>query len=295
MASLKDLRTRIRSVQSTRKITSAMKVVAASRLKKAQDAAEASRPYAVRMERMLASLAQSMAGLPTAPPLLAGTGKADTHLVIIATSDRGLAGGFNATILREARRQVRALQAEGKTVKIMTVGRKGRDAVKREFPKLLIDSVTDIGRRGVHFSEAKGISEAVLTRFTAGEFDVATIIFAKFKSAISQVVTVQQLIPFGPPAAAATPADDVAGAIYEFEPSEEEILAELLPNNVGVQIFTALLENAASEHGSRMTAMDNATRNAGDMIKGLTLVYNRTRQATITKELIEIISGAEAL
>ena len=199
MASLKDLRTRIRSVQSTRKITSAMKVVAASRLKKAQDAAEASRPYAVRMERMLASLAQSMAGLPTAPPLLAGTGKADTHLVIIATSDRGLAGGFNATILREARRQVRALQADGKTVKIMTVGRKGRDAVKREFPKLLIESVTDIGRRGVHFSEAKGISEAVLTRFTAGEFDVATIIFAKFKSAISQVVTVQQLIPFGAP------------------------------------------------------------------------------------------------
>lgn len=294
MASLKDLRNRIRSVQSTRKITSAMKVVAASRLKKAQDAAEASRPYAVRMERMLASLAQSMVGLPTAPPLLAGTGKSDTHLVIIATSDRGLAGGFNATILREARRQIRALIADGKTVKIMTIGRKGRDAVKREYPKLLIDSVTDIGRRGVHFSEAKSVSEAVLTRFEAGEFDVATIIFAKFKSAIAQIVTVHQLIPFGAPATAA-PADDVAGAIYEFEPSEEEILTELLPNNVGVQIFTALLENAASEHGSRMTAMDNATRNAGDMIKGLTLVYNRTRQATITKELIEIISGAEAL
>ncbi|MDB5363157.1 MAG: synthase subunit gamma [Rhodospirillales bacterium] len=294
MASLKDLRNRIRSVQSTRKITSAMKVVAASRLKKAQDAAEASRPYAVRMERMLASLAQSMVGLPTAPPLLAGTGKSDTHLVIIATSDRGLAGGFNATILREARRQIRALIAEGKTVKIMTIGRKGRDAVKREYPKLLIDSVTDVGRRGVHFSEAKSVSEAVLTRFEAGEFDVATIIFAKFKSAIAQIVTVQQLIPFGAPTTAA-PADDVAGAIYEFEPSEEEILTELLPNNVGVQIFTALLENAASEHGSRMTAMDNATRNAGDMIKGLTLVYNRTRQATITKELIEIISGAEAL
>jgi len=299
MASLKDLRNRIRSVQSTRKITSAMKVVAASRLKKAQDAAEASRPYAVRMERMLASLAQSMAGLPTAPPLLAGNGKVDTHLVIVATSDRGLAGGFNATILREARRRIRALQAEGKTVKIMTVGRKGRDAVRREFPKLLIDSVTDVGRKGVHFSEAKSISQAVLTRFEAGEFDVATIIFAKFKSAISQIVTVQQLIPFGPPAPAeskgADKADEAAGAIYEFEPSEEEILAELLPNNVGVQIFTALLENAASEHGSRMTAMDNATRNAGDMIKGLTLVYNRTRQATITKELIEIISGAEAL
>jgi F-type H+-transporting ATPase subunit gamma len=295
MASLKDLRNRIRSVQSTRKITSAMKVVAASRLKRAQDAAEASRPYAMRMERMLASLAQSMVGLPTAPPLLAGTGKSDTHLVIIATSDRGLAGGFNAVILREARRQIRALLADGKTVKIITVGRKGRDAVKREYPKLLIDSITDVGRRGVHFSEAKSISEAVLTRFQAGEFDVATIIFAKFKSAISQIVTLQQLIPFGAPAAAASPADDVAGAIYEFEPSEEEILSELLPNNVGVQIFTALLENAASEHGSRMTAMDNATRNAGDMIKGLTLVYNRTRQATITKELIEIISGAEAL
>ena len=295
MASLKDLRNRIRSVQSTRKITSAMKVVAASRLKRAQDAAEASRPYAMRMERMLASLAQSMVGLPTAPPLLAGTGKSDTHLVIIATSDRGLAGGFNAVILREARRQIRALLADGKTVKIITVGRKGRDAVKREYPKLLIDSITDVGRKGVHFSEAKSISEAVLTRFAAGEFDVATIIFAKFKSAISQIVTLQQLIPFGAPAAAASPADDVAGAIYEFEPSEEEILSELLSNNVGVQIFTALLENAASEHGSRMTAMDNATRNAGDMIKGLTLVYNRTRQATITKELIEIISGAEAL
>ena len=294
MASLKDLRNRIRSVQSTRKITSAMKVVAASRLKKAQDAAEASRPYAVRMERMLASLAQSMVGLPTAPALLAGTGKSDTHLVIIATSDRGLAGGFNATILREARRQIRALIAEGKTVKIITVGRKGRDAVKREYPKLLIDSITDVGRKGVHFSEAKSISEGVLTRFAAGEFDVATIIFAKFKSAISQVVTAQQLIPFGTPAAAAPAAEGVS-AIYEFEPSEEDILTELLPNNVGVQIFTALLENAASEHGSRMTAMDNATRNAGDMIKGLTLVYNRTRQATITKELIEIISGAEAL
>ena len=295
MASLKDLRNRIRSVQSTRKITSAMKVVAASRLKRAQDAAEASRPYAMRMERMLASLAQSMVGLPTAPPLLAGTGMSDTHLVIIATSDRGLAGGFNAVILREARRQIRALLADGKTVKLITIGRKGRDAVKREYPKLLIDSITDVGRKGVHFSEAKSISEAVLTRFAAGEFDVATIIFAKFKSAISQIVTIQQLIPFGAPAAAASPADDVAGAIYEFEPSEEEILSELLPNNVGVQIFTALLENAASEHGSRMTAMDNATRNAGDMIKGLTLVYNRTRQATITKELIEIISGAEAL
>lgn len=293
MASLKDLRNRIRSVQSTRKITSAMKVVAASRLKRAQDAAEASRPYAMRMERMLASLAQSMVGLPTAPPLLAGTGKSDTHLVIVATSDRGLAGGFNAVILREARRQIRALLADGKTVKIITIGRKGRDAVKREYPKLLIDSITDVGRRGVHFSEAKSISEAVLTRFGAGEFDVATIIFAKFKSAISQIVTIHQLIPFG--AAAASAADDVAGAIYDFEPSEEEILSELLPNNVGVQIFTALLENAASEHGSRMTAMDNATRNAGDMIKGLTLVYNRTRQATITKELIEIISGAEAL
>ncbi|WP_189043356.1 F0F1 ATP synthase subunit gamma [Aliidongia dinghuensis] len=294
MASLKDLRTRIRSVQSTRKITSAMKLVAASRLKRAQDAAEASRPYAERMERMLGSLAQSMAGLPTAPALLAGTGKTDTHLLIIATSDRGLAGGFNATILREARRLIRALQGEGKTVKVMAVGRKGRDAMRREFPKLLIDSVTDVGRRGVHFSEAKSISAAVLSRFEAGEFDVATIIFAKFKSAISQIVTVQQLIPFGAPAAAEK-TDEAASAIYEFEPSEEEILTELLPNNVGVQIFTALLENAASEHGARMTAMDNATRNAGDMIKGLTLVYNRTRQATITKELIEIISGAEAL
>ena len=295
MASLKDLRTRIRSVQSTRKITSAMKVVAASRLKKAQDAAEAARPYADRMGRMLASLAKSMAGLPSAPPLLAGTGKEQTYLLVVGTSDRGLAGGFNATIVREARRQIRELTAQGKTVKILTIGRKGRDNLKRDYGRLIIGSHTEVGRRGVAYAEARTISDEVVTRFANGEFDVARLIFNKFQSAMTQIVTTRQLVPASAPDTGAAVEDETGGAIYEFEPSEEEILAELLPNNVGVQIFTALLENAASEHGARMTAMDNATRNAGDMIKGLTLVYNRTRQATITKELIEIISGAEAL
>jgi F-type H+-transporting ATPase subunit gamma len=291
MPSLKDLRNRIRSVKSTQKITSAMKVVAASRLKRAQDAAEAARAYAERMERMLTSLARSMAGLPSAPPLLSGTGKSDTHLLIVATSDRGLAGGFNATILREARRQIRDLLAQGKTVKIITIGRKGRDGLRRDYPKLIIESHIEIGKRGVAFAEAKPIAESVAIRFAAGEFDVAKLIFNKFKSAITQITTTAQLIPF----AITESDDDAPKAIYEFEPTEEEILAELLPNNLAIQIFTGLLENMASEQGSRMTAMDNATRNAGDMIDRLTTNYNRTRQAYITKELIEIISGAEAL
>jgi F-type H+-transporting ATPase subunit gamma len=296
MPSLKDLRIRIRSVRSTQKITAAMKVVAASRLRRAQEQAEAARPYALRMERVLASLAGLMAGQPGAPPLLAGTGKDDVHLIVVATSDRGLAGGFNSTILREARRRIRDLDNQGKTVKILTIGRKGRDSLRRDYARLIHDSLTDIGRRRVSFEEARDISQRVLALYQAGDFDVCTIVFNRFRSAITQIVTVQQLVPFAPPTAAAdSAAAGLAGAIYEFEPSEEEILTELLPNNLAVQIYTALLENAASEQGARMTAMDNATRNAGDMIDRLTMSYNRTRQAVITKELIEIISGAEAL
>ena len=294
MPNLKDLRTRIRSVKSTQKITAAMKLVAASRLKRAQEAAEAARPYAERMERMLESLARSMAGVPTAPALLAGTGRDRTHLLVVATSDRGLAGGFNATILREARRQIRALEAEGKTVKLLTIGRKGRDGLRRDHGSQIIHSVTDLGRKGLAFAEAEPVAHEIVRRFAEGEFDVVKLIFNKFKSAIAQVVTTRQLAPLAA-AGAAEGEDELKGAVYEFEPDEEELLRELLPRNLAIQVFTALLESAASEHGARMTAMDNATRNAGDMIDRLTLNYNRTRQAFITKELIEIISGAEAL
>ncbi len=296
MPTLKELRVRIRSVTSTQKITAAMKMVAASRLRRAQEQAEAARPYAQRMERVLASLAAGMAGQPGAPSLLAGTSKDDVHLVVVATSDRGLAGGFNTSILREARRRIRDLDNAGKTVKILTIGRKGRDSLRRDYGRLIHDSLTEIGRRRVSFEEARDISARILALFAAGEFDLCMIVFNRFRSAMTQIVTVQQLIPFAPPAAAADAATaGLAGAVYEFEPSEEEILAELLPNNLAVQVYTALLENAASEQGARMTAMDNATRNAGDMIDRLTMNYNRTRQAVITKELIEIISGAEAL
>jgi F-type H+-transporting ATPase subunit gamma len=294
MPSLKDLRVRIRSVKSTQKITSAMKMVAASRLRRAQEQAEAARPYAQRMERMLNSLAGKMAGMPGAPPLLAGTGRDATHLMIVASSDRGLAGGFNSSILREARRQIRRLQGEGKTVKLLTIGRKARDSLRRDYSKLIVDSFTDIGRKRVAYSEAKAISDKLLATFGSDGFDVCSIVFNRFKSAMTQIVTVQQLIPFAPPEEEAETGGAVQG-VYEFEPDEEEILKALLPNNLAMQIFTALLENVASEQGARMTAMDNATRNAGDMIDRLTINYNRTRQAVITKELIEIISGAEAL
>ena len=294
MPSLKELRNRIRSVKSIQKITSAQKVVAASRLKRAQDAAEAARPYADRMGRMLASLAKSMAGLPSAPALLAGTGKDETYLLVVATSDRGLCGGFNATILREARRQIRELLAQGKTVKIVTIGRKGRDSLRRDYARLILASHTEIGRRGVAYNDARVIAEEVVSRFANGEFDVARVIFNKFRSAISQIVTTRQLVPASTPVTEQGE-DETGGALYEFEPSEEEILTELLPSNLAIQIFTALLENTASEQGARMTAMDNSTRNAGDLIDTLTTHYNRTRQASITKELIEIISGAEAL
>jgi F-type H+-transporting ATPase subunit gamma len=295
MPSLKDLRVRIRSVRSTQKITAAMKVVAASRLRRAQEQAEAARPYAQRMERVLGSLAARMVGLPNAPPLLVGTGKDDTHLIVVATSDRGLAGGFNASILREARRRIRELEAAGKRIMILTVGRKGRDGLRRDYRRMIHDSLTEIGRRRLSFDEARDIADRILVLYRSGAFDVCTIIYNRFRSAITQVVTVQQLIPFPPPEAEGATEGAAVRGVYEFEPSEEEILGELLPQNLAVQVFTALLENAASEQGARMTAMDNATRNAGEMIDRLTLNYNRTRQAAITKELIEIISGAEAL
>ena len=294
MAGLRDLRNRIRSIRSTQKITSAQKMVAASRLRRAQEQAEAARPYAERMQRMLTSLAARMAGMPGAPPLLAGTGKSDVHLLVVGTSDRGLAGSFNASILRETRRRIRDLQTRGKTVKLLTIGRKGRDSLRRDHARLIADSLTDVGRRRLAFTEAKAIAEKVLAMYQAGGFDACSIVFNRFRSAISQVVMVRQLIPFALPADAAGAAA-AAGGVYEFEPSEEAILAALLPNNLAVQIFTALLENVASEQGARMTAMDNATRNAGDMIESLTSTYNRSRQAAITKELIEIISGAEAV
>jgi F-type H+-transporting ATPase subunit gamma len=292
MPSLKQYRTRIASVKSTQKITSAMKMVAAAKLRRAQEKAEAARPYAERMSRMLASLAGSLAGGAGAPALLAGTGRAETHLVVVATSDRGLCGAFNSSIVRGARLHVRQLLAEGKQVKIFCVGRKGRDQLRRDFAKHIVGSMEDVGRRSLSFADAQRIAERVLAMFAAGEFDVCSLFYARFKSAISQIVTRQQLIPFAIEGGAGTPA---GGAVYEYEPDEEQILAELLPRNLSVQVFRALLENNASEQGARMTAMDNATRNAGDMIKRLTLSYNRQRQASITKELIEIISGAEAV
>jgi F-type H+-transporting ATPase subunit gamma len=293
MPSLKDLRLRIRSVRSTQKITSAMKMVAASRLRRAQEQAEAARPYAARMERMLASLAGNIAGRPNAPPLLAGTGKEQVHLLVVACSDRGLAGGFNATILREARRAVRELTGAGREVKLLTIGRKGRDSLRRDHSRLILESLTDLGRPRLTFAVAEDVAERIILRFHAGEFDRATIVYNRFQSAMTQIVTKQQLVPFAPPETA--PEQPASGGVYEFEPDEDDILKELLPRALAVQLYTALLENAASEQGARMTAMDNATRNAGDMIDRLNMTYNRTRQATITKELIEIISGAEAL
>ncbi|MCA1908139.1 MAG: F0F1 ATP synthase subunit gamma [Magnetospirillum sp.] len=293
MPSLKDLRLRIVSVKSTRKITSAMKMVAASKLRRAQTAAEAARPFAERMERMLGTLAGSLAGQAGAPAMLAGNGKSDVHLIVMVTADRGLCGGFNSSIVRDVRRLTAELIGQGKTVKIMPVGRKGREQIKRDFGSNLIEGFEGLGRKGITFPEADMVAAKVASLFEAGEFDVCTIVYNRFQSAISQVVTRQQLIPFAVPAG-----EEKSGelkAIYEFEPNEEEILATLVPRNLAIQVFRATLESQASEQGARMTAMDNATRNAGDMINGLTIKYNRSRQAQITKELIEIISGAEAL
>jgi F-type H+-transporting ATPase subunit gamma len=292
MPSLKTFRLRIRSVQSTQKITKAMKMVAAAKLRRAQEQATAARPYAEAMDKVLAALGQSFKG--TGPRLLAGTGSDQVQLVIVATGDRGLCGAFNSSIVREARRLVRALDAEGKTVKILCVGRKGRDQLRRDFGPMIVDTITDLGRPRLSFGDAQKVATRLTELFDANQFDVATVIFNRFKSAMTQTVTVQQLIPPPAPEASAAPAT-AGGAIYEFEPDEADILADLLPRNLTVQIFRVLLENAASFYGSQMTAMDNASRNAGDVIRKLTLQMNRTRQASITKELIEIISGAEAL
>lgn len=293
MASLKDLRNRINSVKSTQKITSAMKMVAAAKLRRAQEQAEAARPFAERMERMLASLAAGAVGQEGAPPLLAGTGRDQVHLVVVMTSDRGLCGAFNSSIVRGSRRLIRDLQGQGKEVKILCVGRKGYDQLRREYGPLIVDTITDVGRPRLGFGDAEAIATRVREMYEAGAFDVCTIVYNRFKSAMTQIVTVQQLIPFAQPEA-----EEATGGeqpLYEYEPSEEAILSELLPRNLAVQVYKALIENAASEQGARMTAMDSATRNAGEMINRLTITYNRTRQAVITKELIEIISGAEAI
>ena len=292
MPSLKALRTRINSVKSTQKITSAMKMVAASKLRRAQAQAEAARPYAERMERMLGALAASVADMPNAPPLLAGTGSDRTWLLVPVTADRGLAGAFNANIGRATRTLTRRLEAEGKTVKILAVGRKGRDYLRRELSSRIAADISYAGKRRLEFSDAEDIATRITTMLMAGEIDGCTIIYNRFRSVISQVVTEQQLVPVPPPDGDAI---DLGGAAYEFEPDEETILARLLPQALAVQVFRALLESAAGEHGARMTAMDNATKNAKQMIGSLTLQYNRARQAAITKELMEIIGGAEAL
>ncbi len=296
MPSLKDLRTRINSVKSTQKITGAMKMVAASKLRRAQSQAEAARPYAERMERMLAALAASARGSPTAPRMLVGTGRDQVHLVIAVTGDRGLAGAFNSSIGRATRNLARRLLSEGKTVRILAVGRKGRDYLRREMADLLAGDVNYVGRKRIEFTDAQEIGQRVTAMLMAGEIDVATIVYNRFHSVISQVVTETRLVPLPLPAGeVAAPEEQGAHAIYEFEPDEETILAKLLPQNLAIQIYRAQLESAAGFFGAQMTAMDSATRNAGDMIKRLTLNYNRARQANITRELIEIISGAEAL
>ncbi|NCA01842.1 MAG: F0F1 ATP synthase subunit gamma [Sphingomonadaceae bacterium] len=292
MASLKALKIRINSVKSTQKITKAMKMVAAAKLRRAQDAAEAARPYAERLEAVVSSIASKVEKGPQAPKLLAGTGKDDVHLFVVCTSDKGLAGAFNTNIVRLARRRADELRAAGKTVKFYTIGKKGRDQLGRTFKGDIVHSVEpgDLGKLG--FADVQEWANDLTARFDAGEFDVAHLFFSKFVSVLTQEPTEIQLMPV----AVADSAETVtAGASVDYEPDEEEILADLLPRNVSVQLLRASRENAASEQGSKMTAMDNATRNAGDMINKLTIQYNRTRQAAITTELVEIISGAEAL
>jgi len=292
MASLKDLRNRIASVKATQKITKAMQMVAAAKLRRAQEAAEAARPYSQRMSAVLANITQAIGNDGDAPALMTGTGRDDVHLLVVCTAERGLCGGFNSQISRLAREHIRRLRANGKTVKIITVGKKGYDILRRDFSALIVDRIELREVKTIGFANADAIAKKVIAQFNQGEFDVCTLIYSEFKSVISQVPTALQIIPAAAPAAEA---EAEASAIYEYEPEPGEILGDLIPRNISVQIFRALLENAAGEMGAKMSAMDNATRNAGDMINRLTITYNRQRQAQITKELIEIISGAEAL
>ncbi|MEY1556790.1 F0F1 ATP synthase subunit gamma [Yoonia sp. R2331] len=289
MPSLKDLKNRIETVKSTRKITKAMQMVAAAKLRRAQDAAEAARPYAERFNAVMGGLAASAAGSPSAPKLLSGTGSDQTHLLVVMTAERGLCGGFNGNIAKLARAKANELLAAGKTVKILTVGKKGRDAIKRDLGEHFVGHVDLTEVKRVGYVDAQGIAKDVLARFDAGEFDVATLFFSRFENVVTQHPTALQVIP------ASFEETEADTTLYDYEPSEDAILADLLPRGVATQVFTALLENAASEQGARMSAMDNATRNAGEMIDKLTIEFNRSRQAVITNELIEIISGAEAL
>ncbi|MCR9177817.1 MAG: F0F1 ATP synthase subunit gamma [Alphaproteobacteria bacterium] len=296
MPNLKDLKVRINSVKSTQKITSAMKMVAAAKLRRAQDAAEQARPYAKSMERMIVTLAGNV--VPgSGPKLLSGTGKDESYLIVVATADRGLCGGFNSNIVRAARRKITELENAGKKVTLLTVGRKAKDQLRRTHSRLIVKSVENLARTTIGFEQADNIARELIHRFDEGEFDTCLMFYNRFQSAMTQIVTEQQLIPAKVPELSGDEdqSEASAKALYDYEPDEEGILSALLPRNVATQVFTALLENSASEHGARMTAMDSATRNAGEMIDKLTLTYNRTRQAYITKELIEIISGAEAL
>lgn len=295
MASLKELRTRIATVKATQKITKAMQMVAAAKLRRAQTAAEAARPYAARMESVLSNLATALKGREGGPPLMVGTGKDAVHLLVVCTSERGLCGGFNSAIVRLARKHINQLLADGKEVKILCVGKKGYDQLARQFKPMIIDLIEFRGVRQIGFPNAEQVGEKVRALFDEGGFDVATLFFSRFKSVMVQIPTAQQIIPATIPEESSSAGVDLEGAVYEYEPDEDEILTELLPLNISVQVLKALLENAASEQGSRMSAMDSATRNAGEMIDKLTMLYNRSRQAQITKELIEIISGAEAL
>ncbi len=293
MPSLKDLQNRITSVKSTQKITKAMQMVASAKLRKAQEKAEASRPYAKRMNHVLKSLAQSYAGRDDAPVLLGGNGKDKVHLLVVATADRGLCGGFNSSIARFARDHANELLAQGKTVKIITIGKKGNDILRRLFKENIVEAISLREVKNIHYSNAAEIGEKILAMFENEEFDVATLFYSQFKSIISQIPTAHQLIPAQVEADESDKDEQVLN--YDYEPNESDILKEFLPRNINVQIFSALLENGAGEMGAKMSAMDNASRNAGDMIDRLTLSFNRQRQAQITKELIEIISGAEAL
>ncbi|MER8826120.1 F0F1 ATP synthase subunit gamma [Mesorhizobium sp. M0938] len=294
MPSLKDLRNRIASVKATQKITKAMQMVAAAKLRRAQEAAEAARPYSERMGAVLANITQAIGGGGEAPALMTGTGKDDVHLLLVCTAERGLCGGFNSQIARFARDHIRKLLANGKKVKIICVGKKGFDILRRDYAELIIERVDLREVKTLGFVNADAIAKKVIQLFNEGGFDICTLFYSQFKSVISQVPTAQQIIPAGVPSAA-TETTNGGNAVYEYEPEPGEILSDLIPRNISVQVFRALLENAAGEMGAKMSAMDNATRNAGDMINKLSITYNRQRQAQITKELIEIISGAEAL